>query len=96
MTMMKVAVHPGEILRELYLDPLEMSPIALAKRLGVPRTRIERLCKLDVSMSVDTALRLAKFFSTTPDYWLNMQKNFDLISNRDQVDVSGIRPLQAA
>ena len=96
MTMMKVAVHPGEILRELYLDPLEMSPIALAKRLGVPRTRIERLCKKDVSMSVDTALRLAKFFSTTPDYWLNMQKNFDLISNRDQVDVSGIRPLQAA
>ena len=70
--------HPGEILREEYLVPLGMSAGALAKKLNVPRTRIERLVKETHPVTADTALRLAKFFDTTPNYWLNMQVAFDL------------------
>ena len=70
--------HPGEILREEYLVPLGMSAGALAKKLNVPRTRIERLVKQTHPVTADTALRLAKFFDTTPHYWLNMQMAFDL------------------
>ena len=70
--------HPGEILREEYLAPLGMSAGALAKRLNVPRTRIERLVKETHPITADTALRLAKFFDTTPHYWLNMQVAYDL------------------
>lgn len=71
-------VHPGEILREEYLAPLGMSAGALARRLHVPRTRIERLAGEQTSMTPDTALRLAKFFRTTPEFWMNMQASFDL------------------
>ena len=70
--------HPGEILREEYLVPLGMSAGSLAKKLKVPRTRIERLVKQTHPVTADTALRLAKFFDTTPHYWLNMQMAFDL------------------
>lgn len=71
-------VHPGEILREEYLVPLNMSAGALAKRLGVPRTRIERLASEQTGVTPDTALRLGKFFSTTPEFWMNMQASYDL------------------
>ena len=71
-------IHPGEILRELFLEPLEMSPYALAKHLRVPRTRIERLVSEKTGVSADTALRLAKYFKTTPQLWLNMQASYDL------------------
>ena len=71
-------VHPGEILKEEYLVPLKMSPGALARHLDVPRTRIERIVKCDSPISTDTALRLAKFFGTTPKFWANMQSGYDL------------------
>jgi len=72
------AIHPGEILRELYLAPLGMSAYGLAKNLRVPRTRIERIVAEKIGISTDTALRLAKFFKTTPEFWLNMQSSYDL------------------
>ena len=72
------AIHPGEVLRDLYLEPLEMSPYALAKKLRVPRTRIERIVAEKTAISPDTALRLAKFFKTTPEFWMNLQNGFDL------------------
>ena len=71
-------IHPGEILRELYLEPLEMSPYALAKHLHVPRTRIERIVAEKIGISADTALRLGRFFKTTPEFWLDMQSGYDL------------------
>lgn len=71
-------IHPGEMLRELYLAPLDLSAGALAKRLHVPRTRIERVVKETTPITADTALRLAKFFGTTPQYWMNMQTSYDL------------------
>jgi len=71
-------VHPGEILREEFLVPLKMSAGALAKRLGVPRTRIERLASGQTGVTPDTALRLGKFFNTTPEFWMTLQASHDL------------------
>jgi addiction module HigA family antidote len=71
-------VHPGEILREDYLGPLGMSAGALARSLNVPRTRIERLVAEDAPVTIDTALRLARFFNTTPEFWMNMQTGYEL------------------
>lgn len=96
MTLMKTPSHPGEVLKELYLDPLDLSPIALAKRLHVPRTRIERLVRGETAVTADTAMRLAKFFGTTPEYWMNLQRAWDLARARETIDVSDITPLEAA
>lgn len=72
------AIHPGEILRDLYLEPLDMSAGALAKQLNVPRTRIERIVTEKIGITSDTALRLARYFDTTPEFWMNLQTGYDL------------------
>ncbi|MGV0817635.1 HigA family addiction module antitoxin [Martelella sp. AMO21009] len=91
-------VHPGEILREEYLIPLNMSAGALAKRLHVPRTRIERIAKEETAITPDTALRLAKFFRTTPQFWLNMQGSFDLKRQAEALkgEIDAIEAFEAA
>ena len=96
MSLLENPMHPGEVLNELYLEPLDMGAIALARRINVPRTRIERLVKGTTSMTPDTALRLARVFNTTPAYWMNMQVNHDMAETAKQLDVSGIDPLIAA
>ena len=96
MTLMQNPSPPGEVLAELYLEPLGMSAIELAGRLHVPRTRIERLVKGDTALTVDTALRLSTFFGNTPEFWMNLQRSYDLARARESVDVSGIVPLAAA
>lgn len=70
-------VHPGEILREEFLAPLDMTPYALAAEIHVPRTRIERLVSEETSIAPDTALRLARYFGTTAEFWLNLQARHD-------------------
>lgn len=94
MTILKKPSHPGEILKFELLEPLGLSEGALAKRLGVPRTRIERLVKGVTSVTPDTAFRLARFFGSTPQFWLNMQTNHDIANA--SIDVSGIKPLGEA
>ena len=96
MSLLKTPSHPGEVLDELYLKPLGLSPIGLAKRLHVPRTRIERLVKGETGLSADTAMRLSRFFRTTPEYWLNLQRSWDLARARESIDVSKIDPLETA
>ena len=96
MTLMTNPSHPGEVLAELYLKPLDMSAIALAKRLNVPRTRIERLVRGETSLTVDTAMRLARFFGNTPEFWMNLQRAYDLARARETVDLTDITPLEAA
>ena len=96
MTLMKHPSHPGEVLDQLYLKPLGLSAIALAKRLHVPRTRIERLVKGETDLTADTAMRLSKFFSTTPEYWMNLQRGWELARARETIDVSDITPLEPA
>ena len=86
-------VHPGEILRKEYLEPLNMSAGRLAKLLGVPRTRIERIASEQTSISTDTAFRLAKIYQTTPEFWMSMQTSHDLKLAKNQVDVSQIEVL---
>ncbi len=96
MTLLKKPSHPGEVLAQLYLEPLGMSAPALAKRLGVPRTRVERLVKGKTSLSADTAMRLSRFFGNTAGFWMNLQQTHDLALARETVDLSGITPLAAA
>lgn len=71
-------LHPGEVLREEYLEPLGLSSYALAKACHVPRTRIERIVREEIGITADTALRLGRYFNTTPQFWLNLQADYDL------------------
>ena len=71
-------VHPGEVLREDYLKPLEMSVNALAKRLGVPASRINDIALERRGVTPDTAMRLARFFGGDARSWLNLQSAYDL------------------
>lgn len=78
-------MHPGEVLREEFMDPMGLSPYALANRCDIPRTRIERIIKETVGITADTALRLAKFFGTTPEFWLNLQARFEIEKTRREI-----------
>jgi addiction module HigA family antidote len=91
-------IHPGEILREEYLVPLGLKPYSLAKKLHVPRTRIERLAAETTAVTPDTALRLARFFGTTPQFWMTMQTSFDLAveSAAKKAELDTIERLEAA
>jgi len=71
-------IHPGEVLREEFLVPLEMSPNALAMELHVPAPRINDVVRERRAVTPDTALRLARYFGTTAQFWLNLQSSFDL------------------
>ncbi len=89
MSLLKVAVSPGRILQQEYLEPLGMTSGDLARALDVPRTRVERILKEETAVSVDTALRLAAFFRTSPQFWLNLQNNYDLARAKSP---KGIKP----
>jgi antitoxin HigA-1 len=69
-------MHPGEVLREEFLIPMALSPYALAKICDVPRTRIERIVREEISVTADTALRLSKALGTTAGLWLNLQSRY--------------------
>lgn len=71
-------VHPGEILREDYLKPLGLSMNRVALDLRVPVTRISEIVHERRGITSDTALRLARYFNTTPRYWMNLQAAYDL------------------
>ena len=71
-------IHPGEIIREEYLVPMNMSAHALALELRVPATRINDIVRERRAITPDTALRLARCFGTTAQFWLNLQNSYDL------------------
>jgi antitoxin HigA-1 len=89
-------LHPGEVLREEFLVPLGLSAIAVARACRVPRTRIERLAREETPVTADTALRLARFFGTTPDFWMGLQIEHDLRSTARGLsqDITKIVPLR--
>ena len=70
--------HPGETLKEDYLVPLEMSVNALAKALGIGAARLNEIVRGERGVTADTALRLARYFNTSPEFWLNLQTIYDL------------------
>lgn len=71
-------IHPGEILREEFLVPLNMSAHALALELKVPAPRINDIVRERRAITPDTALRLARYFGNTPQFWMNLQTSYDL------------------
>jgi addiction module HigA family antidote len=79
---MRITTHPGEILREEFLTPLEMTANALARALSVDAPRINDVVRGRRGISADTALRLARYFNTTPEFWLNLQRDHDLSKAR--------------
>ncbi len=82
--MTRIATHPGEILREEYLSPLGMSASALARELDVPTNRVTSILNGDRGVTADTALRLGRYFDTTPEFWINLQSNHDLSKARTE------------
>lgn len=91
-------VHPGEILTEDFLRPMNLSPYAVARAIGVPRTRIERLARRETPVTADTALRLARFFGTTASFWMGIQAQYDLERAEDEAagDLRKITRFRAA
>jgi len=84
----RVTTHPGEVLTEEFLKPLGMSVNALALALRVPATRIGAIVKCERSVTADTALRLARFFGTSPEFWVNLQAMHDLTKARQESGVT--------
>src|SRR3954452_4852687 len=70
--------HPGEILRDDFLQPMKISVYALAEAIKVPRSRVNDIVLGRRGVSADTAFRLARYFGTTPDFWINLQARHDL------------------
>lgn len=71
-------IHPGEQLREEFIKPLGLTAYRLAKDLAVPVSRIQAIVDEKRAITGDTALRLARYFDTTPEFWLNMQRDYEL------------------
>ena len=90
-------VHPGEVLREEFLGPMQLTPYAVAKAIGVPRTRIERLAREDTPLTADTALRLSRYFGTTAAFWMGLQAQYDsqIAADRIEKDLKRIAPRAA-
>ena len=92
-------IHPGETLREDFLKPLGLTANRLAMELLVPATRINDIVRGQRAITADTALRLARYFGTTPQFWMNLQANYDLEKAEDEggSEISDrIRPHRAA
>lgn len=91
-------IHPGEILREEFMAPLGISSNALARALGVTPARINEIVRGQRGISADTALRLARCFNTTPQFWLNLQHNYEIQCVEDAVgrEIARIKPWPAA
>lgn len=93
----KWKVHPGEILREEFLRPLKLSPYALAKAIHVPPPRINDIVLQKRGITADTAVRLARFFGTSEQFWLGLQDAYDvsLIKYERRDELQLIRPMKA-
>lgn len=79
-------VHPGEILMKDFLKPLKLSQYRLAKDINVPPRRINEIVKGMRSITADTALRFAKFFGNSPEFWLNLQSHYALEIEKDRLE----------
>ena len=89
-------VHPGEVLKEEFMKPLGLSANALARTLLVPTNRVSAIVNAERSVTADTALRLARALGTSPEFWLNLQKQYDLDCARDAaIDLARIEPIRA-
>jgi addiction module HigA family antidote len=88
--------HPGEILRHEFLDPMGVSAYRLAKAIGVPQTRISQILAGERAVSVDTGLRLSRYFGMSDTFWTGLQLDYDMSRERDQLarELADIEPLR--
>lgn len=91
------AIHPGEVLREEFLAEFNLKPERVAEDLGVPLEVIEALIREDAGLTAELALRLSRYFNNSPEFWLNLQRSFDLsVALRTAKGLEAIRPVAAA
>lgn len=79
-------IHPGEVLLEEFLKPMELSQYRLAKDLNIPQTRVSQIVKGKRSVTADTALRLSKYFGTSARFWLGLQTDYDLEASTEALE----------
>ena len=89
-------IHPGEILKEEFLEPLSVSAYRLSKETFIPQTRISEILKGNRRVSADTALRLSRFFGNTAKFWLGLQDDYDIEEKKleKRSELKQIRPLE--
>jgi addiction module HigA family antidote len=96
--MTRINTHPGEVLREEFLHPLGMSARALAREIDVPPNRVTGIVNEERDVSADTAIRLGKFFGTSAEFWLGLQRDYDLakaLAGHDYAKVHQRMPVAA-
>jgi addiction module HigA family antidote len=91
-------IHPGEVLLEEFLKPMGISAYRLAKEANLPQTRISEIVRGKRRITADTALRVAKFFGTTPQFWLGLQDDYDLEEQQEKLadELAGIETVHAS
>jgi addiction module HigA family antidote len=89
-------IHPGEILLEEFLKPMELTAYRLAKETFLPQTRISEIIKGKRRITADTALRFSKYFGTSAKFWLGLQDDFDLEEekNNKELEINNIKPME--
>lgn len=89
-------IHPGEVLKEEFLDPMEISAYRLSKETFIPQTRISEIIRKKRRITADTALRLSRFFGTTAKFWLGLQDDYDLEEEKSakEKEINNIKPLE--
>jgi len=91
------SIHPGEILKEEFLDPMGITAYALARDTGIDKGNLSRILRGQSSISAEAALRLGRYFGSSPDFWLNLQQHYDLEVARErsmQRIEKEVRPLE--
>ncbi|CAN5665376.1 HigA family addiction module antitoxin [soil metagenome] len=78
------SIHPGEILNEEFLIPLEITAYRLSKDIGIPQTRVSEIVRGNRRITADTALRLSKYFGNSAKFWLGLQDDFDIEEEQNQ------------
>ena len=86
----RVPTHPGEILLEEFLNPLNLSQVSFAKHIRVPVQRVNEIVRGKRGITPETAWLFAEAFDTSPEFWLNLQANYDLVRNRPKRQVTRI------
>lgn len=87
-------IHPGEILLEEFLIPLEVSAYRLSKDIGIPQTRISEIIRGNRRITADTALRLSVYFGNSPKFWLGLQDDYDIEEEKRKLILSSIKPFR--
>jgi addiction module HigA family antidote len=87
-------IHPGEILLEEFLIPLDITPYRLSKELKIPQTRISEITKGNRRITADTAIRLSQYFGNSPKFWLGLQDDYDIEEEQENKgeEIQGIKP----